>query len=228
MIPALEAAERFGTEHGADIAAREALAALIAGALGPDEGAGQMASLFAAIAELLTLDGARHISPDAAREYAAIARKMRGALVHHAKSSSTAQKRARVYLEERIIRQAEKCGRTPSSGALTAAVEDVLALTAGDVWSAWLPLARHSDGLRACIRAAAALPIHGGQFVSPGARRTLEGRRREGTHTRAQHFKPRQEAYEKAFRALCQATGLPCVEKNTRASARSRAKRRDR
>jgi hypothetical protein len=227
---AAAAAERFGLEHGADATARETIGALVAGKLGPDQGAAQLARLFAAVSELLALDGARHVSADAAREYAAMTRKMRGALVHHVQASATAQKRARTYLEERIIRQAEACGSEPTVEALATATANVLALTAGDVWSAWLPLDAYAEELRACIRAAASLRPRGGRFVSPGGPRAFAGIR-EGSGGRRvpRSFGTTElEAYEKALRALCVAVGLLFVERDTRAPARSRAKKRDR
>ncbi|MGH7296450.1 MAG: hypothetical protein ACRELB_16050 [Polyangiaceae bacterium] len=213
-IHALEIAERSGAERGADGEAREAISGLLRGDVVADGGAAALERLFHALAELLALPGdMRHASPDAKREYAALVRCVRRAVVEHVTSSSTAAKRARTYLEDRIIRRAETCGSKPSQSALAEAALAVIATTEDDVNSSWLvpALDAHRADLARCIAAAAALRPRKGRFVSPGA-----GARNT----------PAVETYETALRSLCTAVGLPYVPPSTRSPARSRARKR--
>jgi hypothetical protein len=137
-IPALQAAERFGTEHGCDIETRAALETLLAAA-DATETAKQLAKLFTAVGDLLALPGGpQHASPDAAREYRALVLRARQAVVHHVTKSQTAQKRARNYLDDRIVRQAERVGTKPSKASLIDAASKVVGLSSMDVFSVWL------------------------------------------------------------------------------------------
>jgi hypothetical protein len=216
-IPALEAAEAFGTEHGADIEARKALAALIAG---EGDAAKHLERLFSAVSTLAGVEGGvRHVSPDAAREYEALVSRVRQAIVHHLTSSQTALKRARTYLEERIIRQAERCGTEPTDAVVDGAAADVIALTSLDVFSSWLvaPLEQHRPELVACIRAAAMRGVKDGKWRSPGRPSGDDGVAEGGAERRA---------YEDAMRAMLNAIGIPYVGPESRNPQRSRAKKR--
>jgi hypothetical protein len=200
--------EHAAAMHGDAHARRELLALLT----WDDAGAPELARLFEAVAEALGASNAR-ISPDAGREYRELVRRVRRAVEHHVTKSSTAQKRARVYLEERILHAAEKCGANPAKAALAASARDVIALTSLDAFSCWLvdALREHEAEIVACVRAANLRNPRGGQFSPPG----------RGVRNGA-----RVRAYEDAFKALCRAIGVAPAAPETRVSARSRAKSR--
>jgi hypothetical protein len=202
----LRKAEAFGTQHGCDIDARRALSELRDA---PDEAASAraVAELFGALAELLShpsVDGpdGLHISPDSVTEYKLLVGRVRRAVFDY----KNADKRARRYIENRIIRAA---GRIVE-GAVTIAeaAQRIADRTHDDVHTRHLvgKLVAHETELVTCLQAAVARKPKDGKFPPPGARWGLKA----------------IEAYDAAFDRLCIVLGVQTATPATRASELSR------
>jgi hypothetical protein len=199
--------ERFAAEHGAEVDARKALG-LVHGEPDPARVATELVKLFSAVSELLALPGdLTHISPDAKKEWAALVGRVRRAIL----DDRTSDKRRRTYLENRIIRQAAHC-QSGSATNIGDTCQRIVSLTVDDVHTEPLAekLSKHEAKLAAVVRAAVARKPKNGRFPPPGNR----------------YARPAIDAYEQAFRELCEAIGVSVAEASTRASERSRMSHR--
>jgi hypothetical protein len=212
---ALRKAEAFGTQHGCDIEARRALSELRDA---PDVAAAAraLAQMFGAVAELLShasIDdpGGLPISPDSATEYKRLVGRARRAVL----DEYNADKRARTYIENRIIRAAGHVveGKLSIEGAAQRVVE----LTHDDAHTRHLveKLVTREAELIACVKAAVARNAgHGkggaGKFPPPGTRWGLKA----------------IEAYDAEFDQLCVVLGVQTATPATRASELSRIRRK--
>jgi hypothetical protein len=166
--------------------------------------------MFAAVAELLAHasiddpDGPL-ISTDSVTEY----KRLVGRASRAVRDENNADKRARTYIENRIIRAAGRVVQGTLS--IEGAGQRVVGLTNDDAHTRHLAekLANHEAELVACLKAAANLNPRGGKFPPPGKDRAMTGDLRRAT-------------YNEAFEQLCVVLKVQTATPATRASELSR------
>ena len=215
---ALRKAEAFGTQHGCEIEAREAIGALRDAKKDAPKSARALAKLFSSIADLLEHPSLHDpagllISPDAVKEYELLVGRVARAVF----DDRSVDKRARRYIENRIILAA---GRVVNGTfTIEQAGQRVVELTHDDVHTRPYveKLASHELELVACLKSAADRKPKNGKFPPPG------------THAdpyTAIWNRRAIEKYDAAIDQLCTVLGLRTAKPATRASELSRIRRK--